>query len=237
MSSRSRPLRGTVPGQLTLPFADPTPIGIGAQTAGRPEGGSSRFTLLDGQRIDFRLRRTKRRTIGFLIDERGLTVSVPRWLTLSELEIALQEKARWILRKLVEWRDYERRRDSLAIRWENGATLRYLGRSLVMRIDERARGIDFLDDELRIGLPPKAGADQLKNRPRVGCRAKPNESRRSNLQVLAERLGQAPSRWGLSSARTRCCSADGVIRPNWRLIHFPLEIIDYDRARDRAPGV
>jgi predicted metal-dependent hydrolase len=38
-----------------------------------------------------------------------------------------------------------------------------------------------------------------------------------------------PTRWGLSSARTRwgSCNSDGSIRLNWRLMHFPHEIIDY----------
>jgi len=43
-------------------------------------------------------------------------------------------------------------------------------------------------------------------------------------------------RWSLSSARTRwgSCSADGSIRLNWRLVHFPLDIVDYVIAHELA---
>ena len=46
----------------------------------------------------------------------------------------------------------------------------------------------------------------------------------------------APKRWALSSARTRwgSCAADGSIRLNWRLMHFPVEIIDYVVAHELA---
>jgi predicted metal-dependent hydrolase len=56
------------------------------------------------------------------------------------------------------------------------------------------------------------------------------------IPVYAQRLGQGPVRWRLSSARTRwgSCSADGSIRLNWRLVHFPPDIVDYVIAHELA---
>ena len=49
-------------------------------------------------------------------------------------------------------------------------------------------------------------------------------------------LGRGPSNWALSSARTRwgSCSPEGKILLSWRLIHFPLHIIDYVIAHEIA---
>jgi predicted metal-dependent hydrolase len=53
---------------------------------------------------------------------------------------------------------------------------------------------------------------------------------------FVRQLGAAPSSWTLSSARTRwgSCSPEGKILLSWRLIHFPLHIIDYVIAHEIA---
>src|SRR5690606_14151061 len=54
-----------------------------------PAGAPLRRMLLDGHPVAWELRRARRRTIGFMIDHRGLRVSAPRWVTLPEIERAL----------------------------------------------------------------------------------------------------------------------------------------------------
>ena len=56
------------------------------------------------------------------------------------------------------------------------------------------------------------------------------------LAIYAEKLGVNYRAYALSSAATRwgSCSSDGKIRLNWRLIHFPLSIIDYVVAHELA---
>ena len=53
---------------------------------------------------------------------------------------------------------------------------------------------------------------------------------------FAREHGMRPTRWALSSARTRwgSCGADGAIRLNWRLMHFPPDIVDYVIAHELA---
>jgi len=58
----------------------------------------------------------------------------------------------------------------------------------------------------------------------------------SRLQLLAARQQVQPRSWSLSSARTQwgTCTHDGHIRLNWRLVHFPLPVIDYVVAHELA---
>ena len=227
---RSKPLSGAGALQLSLPFAAIAPV------APPPTGAGQRSVILEGQRVDYLLRRSRRRTLGFQIDERGLTVSAPTWYPLRELDAALHEKSGWILAKLVEWREYQQRRERLAIRWADGESLRYLGNILRMRLCSRTDGVVRDGGALRIGLPPGAGSIQMRDRVQAWLQSEAMRIFGERLPVFCERLGRKPSRWGLSSARTRwgSCTADGVIRLNWRLVHFPLELIDYVIAHEVA---
>jgi predicted metal-dependent hydrolase len=200
------------------------------------QAGGRRQACLNGQVVSWELRRARRRTIGFTIDGRGLRISAPRWVSLAEIDRAMVEKADWILRKLVEWREHAARRERLAPRWEDGAPLRLLGRTLVLRVDGQAAGVSVAEGELRVGLPPEAGAGHIEEQVHAWLQKRAREVFAERIPVFAQRLGRSPTRWGLSSARTRwgSCGPDGSIRLNWRLVHFPLEIVDYVIAHELA---
>jgi predicted metal-dependent hydrolase len=230
--------------QLTLPLFDqiaPTPVrapasrpvppapNAGGTPVAHAPGTSRRLTRLGGHPVEYELRRSRRRTIGFCVDDSGLRVTAPRWVGIAEIDSALSAKEAWILRKLVEWREHAGRRERLAVRWEDGGTVAFLGRTLTMRLDAGARGVSVDQDTLRVGLPAQADAGQLKNAVQAWMQTQARAVFRERLPIYSERLGAAPTQLRLSSARTRwgSCAPDGSIRLNWRLVHFPIEIIDY----------
>jgi predicted metal-dependent hydrolase len=221
--------------QLQLPLFDRVETPSGSQDEGTGQQGD-RITQISGQPVRWQLLRAKRRTIGFQIDHRGLRVSAPRWVSVREIDQALQAKAPWILRKLAEWRTQSERNQALATRWEDGGEIRFMGESLTLRTDPEARGIDRQGTLLRIDLPPGAGSEQIKDRVETWLRGEAKRVFAQRMPIYTERLGRAPARWSLSSARTRwgSCTLDGAIRLNWRLIHFPIELIDYVIAHELA---
>lgn len=221
---------------LRPPTAHPDAPRAAGPGATQAPGAGTRRVMLKGHPVAWELRRARRRTIGFMIDHRGLRVSAPRWVTLAEIERALADKADWVLRKLAEWREHAARRERLAPRWEDGAPIRLLGRTLTMRIDAGADRVGLVGEELRVGLPAGAGAEQLRDSVQAWLQQHAKLVFAERIAVFAERLGRAPSRWSLSSARTRwgSCSADGSIRLNWRLVHFPMDIVDYVIAHELA---
>jgi predicted metal-dependent hydrolase len=207
-----------------------------AEPRAAPPARSRRVARLGEHPVEYELRRSRRRTIGFYVDDTGLRVTAPRWVTLTEIDAALADKERWILRKLVEWRDHARRRERLAVRWEDGSVVTYLGRDLTMRLDAGSPTVSLEGDVLRVALPPAAGEAQLRDAVQAWLQARAREVFAERLPVYIERLGRGPTRWRLSSARTRwgSCAPDGSIRLNWRLVHFPIEIIDYVIAHELA---
>src|SRR5450759_736798 len=66
-----------------------------------PPAVEQRTALLSGKHITYTLKRSgKRRSIGPLIDGRGLTISVPRRASDRWLNGVLQDKASWVVEKL-----------------------------------------------------------------------------------------------------------------------------------------
>jgi predicted metal-dependent hydrolase len=202
-----------------------------------PNGGGQRRHARVGQQvIEYELRRSKRRSIGFTIDGAGLRITAPRHVTLTEIDSALAEKSRWVSRKLEEWRDHAHRREQMAIRWEFGGRLSYLGQPLTIVAGGLAGGVWLDGERLQVGLSPDAGGEVLRDMVHAWLKARARETFAERLPPLVERLGRGPTRWALSSARTRwgSCAPDGSIRLNWRLIHLPPRVIDYVIAHELA---
>ena len=210
--------------------ANPTP---GIATPGK------RRVHVGNHILEYRLVRSKRRSIGFLIDDDGLRVTAPKWVPVVEIENAVREKQRWIFAKLTERRERSARRLHPQMQWRDGATLPYLGGELTLRIlSAQAAGIAFCEvsRELTINLPPDAAEQQLKDRVQGWLQLEAKRVFAERLPVYAEKLGVTYQSFALSSATTQwgSCTVEGKIRLNWRLIHFALPMIDYVIAHELA---
>ncbi len=204
----------------------------------RAPAAGERVIMLDGHALYYRFKRSSRRTIGFIIDESGLAVTAPRWVTIADVEAAVVEKKRWIFNKIAEFRERSARRVIPRVNWVDGATLPYLGHTLTVRLGGRpgAQQYDIHTHTLWLDLPPQAAPEQMRDRVQGWLQQEARKLFTTRLDVYGERLGVSYSALGLSSATTRwgSCSADGRIRLNWRLIHFPLGVIDYVVAHELA---
>jgi len=60
-------------------------------------------------------------SIGMVIDHSGLVVRAPRWVALRYIELALIERADWVITTLAEWGG--KNRDSLPTECRAGAAL------------------------------------------------------------------------------------------------------------------
>ena len=240
-------------GQLALPLFDPPPAAASPHPPAAPPvpspaspfasppspgGARLRSLQLGTQLLTYRLKRSSRRTIGFAIDGTGLSVTAPRWVTLADIESAIADKQKWIFTKLAEWRDRVEQRALPRIVWCDGAQLPYLGRPLTIVLQSATGTLTFDADahRLALGLPAHADEQQIKDRVQGWLQQQAHQLFAARLDVYAARLGVAYRRFALSAAATRwgSCSSDGRIRLNWRLIHFPLSIVDYVVAHELA---
>ena len=244
--SPNEPIKNLSSAPITAQFAHPR---------------ASRRIALASCEVAYAFRRARRRTIGMSISPEGLEVRAPRWVTVSEIESTLHEKADWIVRKLVEMQEHQRRLGEAKIQWRDGVVLRYLGESLQVVLDsspalkKNSAQLETLSADyaatiatadkaeifeaqtryvLRIGLPTTASPEQIRDATQAWLMRRAKVLFAERLDHFAPQLGVTWKRLSLSSAATRwgTASADGAIRLNWRLIHHKLDVIDYVVAHE-----
>lgn len=210
--------------QLELPlFRDPA--------EGRDGSGRAATVLLGDRLVPYELRRSRRRTIGLTIDHRGLRVGAPLRASLREVEALIRQHRDWVLAKLEAWKE---RQVQPVMRLESGASLTILGEAHQLDISAGPARTRWMDATLQLVVPENKDPRVFLEKA-LKDRARPLFLER--LQHFASRLGLATlPPLALSSARTRwgSCSRRSGIRLNWRLIHFPLAVVDYVVAHELA---
>jgi predicted metal-dependent hydrolase len=208
---------------------------------------ATREAVLGSARVAYEFKRGKRKTIGFVVGAEGLSVRAPRWVTLRDVDAAIQEKAGWILRKLLETQQRHARVEATRIDWKDGAEFPFMGETVVIRLDPKhgfasvGGTLDASDDgagprTLRLAVAQNAEASQIRDAAQAWLMRQARRLFIERLDHFAPRLGVRWQKLSLSNAATRwgSASADGSIRLNWRLIHFRLPVIDYVVAHELA---
>ena len=203
---------------------------------------ASREVRLGHALVAYEFKRGQRRSIGFSVGAEGLAVRAPKWVTLAEVDAALQSKAAWILRKLQEARERHARLAAHVIEWRDGASLPYLGQQMTIRLDPEHRfgaaGVALVAlpelPVLHVSLPHSASPEQIKDAVQAWLMRQAKHIFKERLDHFAPQLGVQWKKLSLSNAGTRWGSAraDGSIRLNWRLIHMRLAVIDYVVAHE-----
>lgn len=237
-------LAGLLQTQLPLFESEPPlPLQPSTRTEPGPAVPRARELLLGEHRVAYELRRARRRSIGFIVNADGLRVSAPRWVTIPDIEQALQQKQDWILRKLVEQRERRRRVEAARIEWREGGELPYLGRKLRLSLQPQLSGVHLQEPvedgampRLAIGLPLASESAQVRDAVHGWLQRQAKPLFQARCEHFAAALGVTMKSMRLSSAQTRwgSASADGSVRLNWRLIHYAPSTIDYVVAHELA---
>ncbi len=193
---------------------------------------SLRQLQIGSRLLEYRLQRSQRASIGFLINDEGLRVSAPLRASIADIEHALVSKQRWIFGKLDLRAAHAAAKPSAEFVWQDGAQIPYLGRSISLRIQLGKAMPALLNPEantLVLGLSREANPDKIRQRVHTWLQAQAEHEFSQRLQHFAAKMGVTYTQLVLSSARTQwgSCSSQGVIRLNWRLIHFHPGLIDY----------
>jgi hypothetical protein len=91
----------TAPGSIIVPTPPPPSL---------PDGAQWRETPTALQKIGFILMRSRRKSIGLQVNDDGLRVTAPGWVSLKQIDAAVNDKASWILAKI---RHHQARKEKL----------------------------------------------------------------------------------------------------------------------------
>lgn len=149
----------------SLPFSAPSPSSsptqspfVAPKAPVAPDGTRLRTLELGARVLQYRLKRSSRKSIGFAIDGTGLTITAPRWVTIADIETAIAEKQRWIFSKLIEWQTRAEQRALPRVEWSDGAELPYLGKPMRVSLGASVLAFDEVTRVLALPLPPHADA-------------------------------------------------------------------------------
>lgn len=202
--------------QLELAFG-----GTPAQFASRHE------FLLDGHPVEYTLKRSRRRrSITLTIDEDGLRVGVPWRASQQRIDTLLDSHARWIARKLGEWRA----RRPPPFTWRVGATVMAMGEPLTLAVNPGSAATQREGSRLCLCGGTETDDPAMLARAVVAwLRSTAQDWFEQRAAHFARVLAVRTPAIRLSNARTRwgTCHPDGRVLLNWRLIQAPPALIDY----------
>jgi len=189
--------------------------------------------LLEGQPVEYRFQRRRRRTIALRIGEDGLRVSAPLRAPWREVEGFLQHKARWILRKLEERAAAGTPR---TIYGEHGETLPVEGREVVLVLAQAKAAASLVGEELHLSLPRPERRGAVRALLLAWLKRRAFGALGPRVAHYAARIGLPAPPLALSNARRQwgVCLSSGRIRLSWRLVHLAPELADYVVAHEVA---
>lgn len=181
---------------------------------------------LELQGLTFEIRRSaRRRTLSLTVDRGGdLVLHTPFAVEKDELTAWTRSKLLWVHRKLAL-------KESIALRprspeYVTGETLAYLGkryRLVLVTAQKEALRFDGTRFLLRRDARP---ADVHFKRWYI---AAGKEWLPPRIELLRSRTGPAPTRVVVRDLGFRwgSCGRDGALYLNWRILQFPIRVVDY----------
>ena len=126
--------------------------------------------------VAYEFKRVSRRSIGMVVGVEGLSVRAPRWVAIRDVEMALRAKERWICKKLGEQRERAHRQQAARIDWCEGASVPFLGESLVVVLEPGLKAPILRDGHaaqtglpgvaqraLHVGLPQETPPEKIRD--------------------------------------------------------------------------
>lgn len=188
----------------------------------------------------YTLKRSQRRSVGFLIGDKGLQVSAPTRLSIAELNSIIATKSAWIEQRLKQWKTRSSHTVALDTLLDNGSPVPVRGEPY--RIEALPpRSKPMLNPWTKtIALPAWANTEQrnkaiekiLKSHARevfthMAKKLLERQEAAKSLPDFTLHLSSPTSRWG-------SCNSKREVRLNWRLVHYPPQLIEYVIAHELA---
>jgi len=189
----------------------------------------TRQIVVAGRVIDFRIK-TGARNLSMTIDERGLRLSAPSRMRLTDIDHFVLGHGAWVLKKLDELAHITRPRH---ISIKDGIRLPLLGQDIEVRVIPGTNRFRWIAQTLVLEARSDADLGHLATR---ALKAHALTHFGQRLSHYTAQVDHAPPPLRLSAARTRwgSCSRNSGIRINWRLVHLAPHLGDYVVAHEVA---
>ncbi|HLR30742.1 MAG TPA: SprT family zinc-dependent metalloprotease [Paenalcaligenes sp.] len=190
-----------------------------------------RYTTTCGLQFDYVLKYSRRKTIGFHIRPHGLEIRAPRNLRQRQLERAIESKKAWLKNNLHALEMRQQRWLEPSEVWREQGLFPFMGAPIKIAFAHLPQPqAEYLEGyPQRLFIPPGNSTDEVYNHCKSWLQDQARQHLANRLKWWAEKhkisyrrftLGWSKRTWGW-------CKSDGAIMLNWRLIYYPLHLIDY----------
>jgi len=174
--------------------------------------------------FDYKLTRSKRRTVALYIRDGGLEVRAPLKMAQCDIDRIIATKEAWIRERLAKSQEQSASRAAFCLNYGDTIIYRDKPYPITVQAGNRAgfNGGCFY-------MPPDLTPQQIKSACVQIYRLLAKRYLSDRTQALASRLGSAPNAVKINSAKTRwgSCSTKKNINFSWRLIMADDAVIDY----------
>lgn len=186
------------------------------------------------------LKRSKRRSVGFLIGDEGLQISAPLRLSIAELNNIILSKSKWIEQRLEQWENRSKQTIALASLLNQGKSIPVRGELYCLEtLPPRSKAL--LNPWTKsIALPEFDNHEQRDKTLEKVLRAHAKEvfthmaTKLLERQPVAQQLPSFSIHLSSPSSRWGSCNSKREVRLNWRLVHYPPQLIEYVIAHELA---
>ena len=181
--------------------------------------------------LSYELQLKYRKTIGIYIQAGEVVVRAPYGMSMMKIESFLYDKSGWVWLKLKE--QAQNQVQQKCIFWGDGGSLSYLGRELVLRLNDQTYGVVLSEGGvLEVGRAQLAGKKKQHTVAELIQQWMQQQALilfKQKCEYFGDVLGVRPEKVALTAAKTRWGSTNsrGYIRLHWRLLQMPHEVIDY----------
>ncbi|HEX4880605.1 MAG TPA: SprT family zinc-dependent metalloprotease [Limnobacter sp.] len=201
-----------------------------------PADHTAQYTLLlPWGPCTYTLKRSARRSVGFLINDTGLQISAPQRLPQAELERIIASKSRWIEHRLAQWQARQQKTTTLQALLESNRPIPVRGAPYRLE-DLPLRSKPLVNPWTQVIALPEGPAEQRVLMLEKALKLHAKDVFQHMAKQLVQRHKLPPHTLHLSSpaARWGSCNSKRQIRLNWRLVHHRPELIEYVIAHEMA---
>ena len=205
-----------------------------------PAPNDNRSIELPWGKCSYILKRSKRRSVGFLITDEGLQISAPIRLSIAELNNIIHSKSRWIQQRLLQWETRSKQTAPLSSLLNDGKPIPVRGELYTLEtLPPRSKPL-LNPWNKSIALPAFQSNEQRDKILEKVLRAHAKEvfthmaAKLVERQAVAQGLPNFSIHLSSPSSRWGSCNSRREVRLNWRLVHYPPQLIEYVIAHELA---
>lgn len=176
--------------------------------------------------FEYEIVRSNRKTLSIEVHHQKVKVRAPRLAPEGWIEGFVYQKAQWIARKLVE--QSEKHADTLKL--ATGETISFMGKQLILYIEQGANRIRLGDHELAIKNKEQT-YDSIKMQFDRWLLNQAKHILPQRVESLAQGMGFEKKLNGVRFRKTKTqwghCTAKGIVQLNQLILLTPLHVIDY----------